>query len=120
MKKVFYLSTCDTCKRIIKQVGLSETEMVFQDIKKEHISGTDLEQLRAHVNSYEELFNKRSRKYASEGLKEKQFSDAAWKELILGEYTFLKRPIVILDNQVFIGNAKKTVEALKTAVGHDE
>jgi arsenate reductase-like glutaredoxin family protein len=34
---------------------------------------------------------------------------------MLQEYTFLKRPFIILDGQVFVGNSKKTVEAAKEA-----
>ncbi len=120
MKKLFYLSTCDTCQRIIKEVGITENEFAFQDIKKEHISSEDLELVRKHVSAYEELFNKRSRKYKANGLKDRQFSDEEWKVLILGEYTFLKRPIVVSENEVFIGNSKKTVEALKMALGYAE
>jgi arsenate reductase len=33
--------------------------------------------------------------------------------LILDEYTFLKRPVIIIDQEIFIGNSKKSVEALK-------
>jgi len=120
MKKLFYLSTCDTCKRIIKEVGLNEKEFEFQDIKQSQISSTELELVRSHVKSYEELFNKRARKYASEGLKEKKFTDIEWKTLILNEYTFLKRPVVVLNEEVFVGNSKKTVEALKIALAHVE
>ncbi len=120
MKKLFYLSTCDTCKRIIKEASLDTAGIEFQDIKKNPISNSDLESLRPFVDSYEALFNKRARKYASEGLKGKEFTDEEWKSLILGEYTFLKRPVVLLGKEAFIGNSKKTVTALKTILGHAE
>jgi len=35
----------------------------------------------------------------------------------LEEYTFLKRPVFIYNNEIFIGNAKKTIESLKTKLG---
>jgi arsenate reductase len=31
----------------------------------------------------------------------------------LDEYTFLKRPVFIVDNEIFIGNSKSVVAALK-------
>ena len=34
-----------------------------------------------------------------------------FKRYMLQEYTFLKRPFMINGDDVFIGNAKKTVEA---------
>jgi len=55
-------------------------------------------------------------KYRKQGLHEKELSEADYKKLILGEYTFLKRPIVMIDDQVFIGNAKKTIAAAKAAM----
>ena len=36
-----------------------------------------------------------------------------YKQLMLDEYTFLKRPFMLIDGEAFIGNAKKTVEAAK-------
>ena len=35
-----------------------------------------------------------------------------YRKLIQEEYTFLKRPVFIVDNQIFIGNSKKVIEAL--------
>jgi arsenate reductase len=35
----------------------------------------------------------------------------------LEEYTFLKRPVFILGKKIFVGNDKKTVEALKKSIG---
>ena len=38
MNKIYYLSTCDTCKRIITELQLKEKGFVFQDIKTEKIA----------------------------------------------------------------------------------
>ena len=37
MQKIYHLSTCDTCKRIIKELEPSNT-FVFQDIKEQHLN----------------------------------------------------------------------------------
>jgi len=58
------------------------------------------------------LFSRRAMKYRQLGLNEMQLTETDYKKYILEEYTFLKRPVFIVDNQIFIGNAKKTVEAL--------
>jgi len=50
------------------------------------------------------------------GLKEKTLSEQDYRQLILDEYTFLKRPVIIIDDQIFVGNAKKEVESAKEAM----
>ncbi|MFK8264835.1 arsenate reductase family protein [Capnocytophaga canimorsus] len=38
------------------------------------------------------------------------------KNLILEHYTFLNRPVIVIDNEVFVGNAAKTVASAKLAM----
>ncbi|MEM6322008.1 MAG: ArsC/Spx/MgsR family protein, partial [Bacteroidota bacterium] len=66
---------------------------------------------------YESLFSRRARKYASMGLKEKQLSETDYRDLILEEYTFLKRPVILIDDAIFVGNSKKVVAAAKAKLG---
>lgn len=114
MNKIFYLSTCDTCKRILKEVDPDAT-IVRQDIKKEHITAEELDEIHNIVGgSFEDLMNKRARIYKSEGLKEKNLSEQDIRSWILKEYSMLKRPLAVLQNEVFAGNSKATVAALKT------
>ena len=112
MKKVYYLSTCDTCKRIIKELEIGD-EFEYQDIKKDAITEAQLEEMKQRSGSYESLFSRIARKYKVLGLKEKQLSENDYKHYILAEYTFLKRPVFLIDNEIYIGNAKKTVEQIK-------
>jgi len=72
--------------------------------------------MRSLTDSYESLFSKRARLYKELGLKDKSLSEDAIKNYILEHYTFLKRPVIIFNNQIFIGNSKKTVEAAKLAI----
>jgi len=85
----------------------------MQDIKTQPISEQQLEHLRSLAGSYEALFTRRSRKYRAMGLHEQELGEADYKRLILEEYTFLKRPVVLIDGEVFIGNSKKSVEGAK-------
>ncbi|NIJ44118.1 arsenate reductase [Wenyingzhuangia heitensis] len=110
MKKIYHLKTCDTCKRILKQINLDGFEI--QEIKSSPVDKEQLQEMYAFTNSYEALFNKRARLYKEQGLKDKNISEAEYKELILSEYTFLKRPVAIVDDEIFVGNSKKTVEEL--------
>ncbi|NRB60708.1 MAG: hypothetical protein HRU50_12310 [Winogradskyella sp.] len=115
MKTLFYLSTCDTCKRIINSLDLPE-DIKLQDIKTEAITAPQLEDMRELTTSYESLFSKRARLYKELGLKDKSLSDDDYKNYILEHYTFLKRPVLIFNNNIFIGNSKKVVEAAKKAI----
>jgi arsenate reductase (glutaredoxin) len=112
LKKIYHLSTCKTCQRIIGELHGGEG-FELQDIKTEPISEEQLEHLRSLAGSYEALFTRRSRKYRAMGLHEQELGEADYKRLILEEYTFLKRPVVLIDGEVFIGNSKKSVEGAK-------
>ena len=113
MKKIYYLSTCDTCKRILKELN-PDPEFALQDIKKEPISADGLEGLKDLTGSYEALFNKRARLYKERNLKEKALAEDDYRALLLEHYTFLKRPVILNEQEIFIGNSKKTVEAIKS------
>lgn len=112
IKKVYYLSTCDTCKRIMKEVGVNDS-FEQQDIKSTPLTEEQLDQLYQKTQSYEALFNKRARKYKALGLKELLQTDSDYKQPLLEEYTFLKRPVFLIGNDIFVGNAAKTVAAIK-------
>ena len=116
MRKIHHLSTCDTCHRIIKELDLSEKRFDFQDIKAENISTEQLDLAKEKIGSYEALFSKRAQKFRKMGLNEMTLSEADYRKYILEEYTFLKRPFIWVGDDVFVGNAKKTVEAAKAAL----
>lgn len=110
MKKIYYLKTCSTCQKIIKNIGVTD-DFEFQNIKESKISKKQLEEMKKMAGSYEDLFSRRSMKYRSMGLADKDLTEADYKSLILEEYTFLKRPVILIEDQIFIGNTKKVVEA---------
>lgn len=113
MNKIYYLSTCDTCKRIISDLGLKEKKFIFQDIKTEKITAAQLEEMQKAVGSYEALFSRIARKYKELNLAPKQLTETDYKKYILEEYTFLKRPVIFVGKKVFVGNGKNVIEAAK-------
>lgn len=115
MQKVYHLSTCDTCKRIIKEINLPAS-FVKQDIKSQEITVKQLEELYALSGSYESLFSKRAKLYKERNLKDEPLKESDYKSLILEHYTFLKRPVIVNNNTIFIGNSRKTVEAAKVSM----
>ncbi len=115
MKKVYFLQTCDTCRRILKEVNLDGFER--QEIKANPVTVSQLEEMYSFSNSYEALFNKRAKKYKSMGLKSELITEKEYRQFILDEYTFLKRPVFIVGNDIFIGNSKKEIDRLKENIG---
>ncbi len=107
MKKVYFLKTCDTCQRILKSIKLDG--FLLQDIKTEPVTVAQLEEMVALSGSYESLFSRRAKKYKAMDLKNEQLKETDYRQLILDEYTFLKRPVFIIDKKIFIGNSKKNV-----------
>jgi len=109
--KVYLLKTCSTCKRILKEVsGFGDFEEV--DVKTAPLSIEEIDELASKVGGYEAIFNKQSLKYRSLGLKNKELLEADYRQLLTEEYTFLKRPVFVLENGVFVGNRKSTIKAL--------
>ena len=117
MKKAYCLSTCDTCKAILKEIDAKKKGLLLQDIKNQKITASQLEEMKNMSGSYESLFSRRANKYKELGLRNKSLTEQDYREFILGEYTFLKRPVIILKDKIFVGSEKKTIEALKEAIG---
>lgn len=112
---IYYLSSCDTCKRILKELAPSK-EIDLQDIKSSPLTDNQLEELKAKAGSYEALFSKRARLYKERNLKEKTLSETDYRSLLLENYTFLKRPVMVIGEEIFIGNTKNVVAAAKEKI----
>jgi arsenate reductase len=119
MNTFFYLKSCSTCSSIIKDLNLPN-DVIMHEIKSEAISEEQLLSLKELAGSYEALFSKRAQLYKSEGLKNKKLSEDDFKHYLLTHYTFLKRPVLVYKNQIFIGNSAKTVDAAKTFIQTNE
>jgi arsenate reductase len=88
----------------------------FQDIEEQEITVKQLEELYQLSGSFETLFSKKAKLYKEMGLKDLDLNEKDFKHYILQHYTFLKRPVIIFNQQIFIGNSPKTVEAAKQAI----
>jgi arsenate reductase len=116
MKKIYCLSTCSTCNQILKDIDAKKKGFQLQDIKTEKITVAQLDEMKKMAGSYEALFSRRAMKYKELGLKDKKLSENDYRHYILEEHTFLKRPVVFLNNKIFVGSEKKTIEELEKAV----
>jgi len=118
MKKCYYLKTCDTCKRILKEWNLPK-EVILQDIKANVITIIQLEEMKMLSGSYEALFSKRAKLYKERNLKNETLTEEDYKAFILEHYTFLKRPVLIYNNEIFIGNSKKVITHAKQFIDNE-
>jgi arsenate reductase len=110
MRKIYHYSNCSTCKKVIKALN-EDGSFEVQDIKSNPISEEQLDDLKEKVGSYEALFSRRAMKYRSMGLADTEVGEEDYRELMLGEFTFLKRPVTVIGNNVFSGGSKSVIEA---------
>ncbi|MFL5764458.1 MAG: arsenate reductase family protein [Bacteroidia bacterium] len=116
MKKIYYLATCSTCTRIIQELGLKNKKFEFQDIRTEKITPAQLAEMKKMAGSYEALFSRVALKYRALGLDKMKLGEEDYKKYILQEDTFLKRPVIIIKDKIFIGNSKNNIAAVKAAL----
>ena len=108
MNKIYYLASCDTCRKIIKSLP-KDHNLVFHDIKQDPITVEELEEMHRLSGSYEALFSKKAQLYKSMDLKNKSLTEADFKKYILKHYTFLSRPVFIIDDKIYIGNTQQNM-----------
>ena len=113
MHLFYYLSSCDSCKKIMKTLALSD-DITQIDIKKNPLTAEQLEVLYQLSGSYEALLNQRAQKLKE--IDKSTLDEAKIKSLLLSHYTFLKRPVLLYQNKLYVGNAKATIAAAKAAL----
>ena len=115
MKKIYHLASCSTCNRIIKELNNGEG-FELQNIREEKITPAQLDTMAKMAGSYEALFSRRAMKFRALGLQNKELTESDYRNYILDEDTFLKRPVIIIEEEIFVGNTKKTIEAIKVKI----
>ena len=108
----FYMSNCSTCKRILNELSLPD-DVALIDIKKEPITPLQLQELYQLTGVYETLINKRAQLFKKQNIDSQNLSESVAKNLLLDHYTFLKRPVLVYREKIFVGNRKSEVTAAK-------
>ena len=111
MKKVFYLKTCSTCKRIMSEFDLTDWEI--RELKSENVTSEELQKMYKNTGSYEALFSKKSTQIKAREIDVKTLKEEDFRDLILDHYSFLKRPVFLTEKEIFVGSDKKNLENLK-------
>lgn len=115
MNRCYTLSSCSTSKRILREVNAEKHCTIF-DIKSTPLTAEQIDELKQLAGSYELIFNKRAKKYTALGLKFKNLQEADFRTYLLQDYTFLKRPVFIINQRLYCGNAQKTIAAIQQAL----
>ncbi|MCC6910712.1 MAG: hypothetical protein IT224_01655 [Flavobacteriales bacterium] len=108
---IFHLGTCSTCQAILKTIP-NLKKFTLREIKGDPITAKELDEMKKLAGSYEALFSRVALKYRSMGLNEMTLSEKDYRKYILQEYTFLKRPVMVVDGRIHIGNAPKVRAAM--------
>lgn len=115
MPTIYLLPSCNTCQRILATLKpLANWEL--RDIKSQPLTEQEIDAFAKTAGSYEALFSRRAILFRQRGLHEKTLTEQDYKALLLDNYTFLKRPVMQVGEKLFVGNAKKAVEAAARAV----
>jgi arsenate reductase (glutaredoxin) len=115
MKKIYTLSSCDSCAKMLKAAKLTK-DIEIVDIKTNGIEAEDLDFAAKALGSYEALFSKRAVKYRAMGYNNKVLTEKQMRKLILEEYTFLLRPLTIINDNVTIGKSNDALVALQNNI----
>ena len=117
MNKIYYLASCDTCRKIIKSLP-KDHDLVFHDIKQNPITVEELEEMYRLSGSYESLFSKKAQLYKSMDLKNKNLTEDDYRKYILEHYTFISRPVFVIQDKIYIGNTQQNMLQVMKALGN--
>lgn len=117
MNKIYYIASCDTCRKIIKTLPKGNN-LVFRDIKQNPLTTEELDEMYQLSGSYEALFSKKAQLYKSMNLKDKSLTEDDYKKYILEHYTFLSRPVFVIDGKVFVGGTQQNMLQVMKALNN--
>jgi len=109
MEIEFYgLPNCTTCQKALRRLDYHRvSDIKKRNIKEEPLAREEVERLAKLLGGAANLFSRRSNKFRELGLKDKTLSAGEMLDLMCGEYTFLKRPILVIDNKAVAGFFEK-------------
>jgi len=110
MNEIYFygLPNCSTCQKALRRLEYHQVPVTkLRNIKEESLSREEIEKLAKMLGGAENLFSRRSVKYRELGLRDKTLSEDEMLDLMTGEYTFLKRPILVINNEAVAGFFEK-------------
>lgn len=98
--------TCQKAVAFLKSLGVTIAHQ--RDIKSNPLSFAEVKALAAKLGGAQALFSKRAIKFRTMGLSEKVLSDADLLRLMAEEYTFIKRPVIVVGSKSIAGFSEKS------------
>ena len=94
-------STCQKAKKFVERHGIKDFEL--RDIKENPLSPVEIARLVQMLGGADELFSRRAVKYREMKLNERELSETEMIDLMNEDYTFLKRPILVVGDKAIAG-----------------
>lgn len=113
MKEVtlYWSPGCSTCQKAARWLDRRNVKVTkFRDIKDDPLSREEVESLAKMLGGPEDLFSKRAVKYRELKLAEREVSSSEMLGLMTGEYTFLKRPIMVIGDHAIASFFERTFD----------
>jgi arsenate reductase (glutaredoxin) len=113
MIKFYWLPNCSTCVKAKKFLDANNIEINdLRDIKSDRLSRAEVENLVEIIGGADGLFSRRAIKYRELGLNKREVSNAEMLDLMTEEYTFIKRPVLVIDGKAIAGFSEKAWNAV--------
>lgn len=104
----YWLPNCTTCQKAMRRLERHRVSVTrFRDIKEEPLSREEVEKLAKMLGGANELFSRRAIRYREMKLNERELSEEEMLDLMSSEYTFLKRPILVINGKASAGYFEK-------------
>lgn len=101
-------STCQKAKRFLERHGIKNYEK--RDIKENPLSRDEVVKLSAVIGGADNLFSRRAVKYREMKLNERELAAPEMIDLMTSDYTFLKRPVLVINDKAIAGFFEKQFE----------
>ena len=110
MVKVYWKSTCQTCRRVVKELNEKGVKIELYDLTKTPPSREILKSLavRYGINN---LLRKRSKHYDPKRFKGK--SEEELIEIMIRNTDLIRRPILVIDQTVILGDDKASLKLIE-------
>jgi arsenate reductase (glutaredoxin) len=108
MNNFYWLPNCSTCVKAKKYLDANGIEInELRDIKANKLSRAEVEKLVELIGGADKLFSRRAIKYRELGLNKREVSTEEMLDLMTNEYTFIKRPVLVINGKAIAGFSEK-------------
>ena len=108
----YWMPNCSTCQKAkgwLERRGVKIAD--FRDIRDMPLTRKEVEGLVKMLGGPAELFSRRAIKYREMKLNEREVPPGEMLDLMTDEYTFLKRPIMVIGKNATAGFFEKSFES---------